>query len=277
MTKKQVKKIRAGSPNRTDADSAPVPKGGSAAAKRPALPNYDRDSLRMGRVTAATPQELSKAAIDDLRREAGRDDVTDAPGAFEQVMQRMQAKTQADSWSRPEVQAAFVEQRVSQNCSPGMELGRLVQNLEAVSKRVNSGDMRDVEAMLVSQANALNTIFTALANRAVDQDYLKQYQTYMTLALKAQSQSRATLEALAYVKNPPNATFIRQQNNATNQQVNNGQADTRARGTGPTQSNEVKAVEHETGHQLDPRAPAGAGRQDQTPEAVEALHRPADA
>ena len=44
----------------------------------------------------------------------------------------------------------------------------------------------------------------------------------MRLALKAQSQSRATLEALAEIKNPRSVAFVKQANIATNQQVNNG-------------------------------------------------------
>jgi hypothetical protein len=45
----------------------------------------------------------------------------------------------------------------------------------------------------------------------------------MRLALKAQSQCRATLETLSVVKNPPSVAFVRQANIANGpQQVNNG-------------------------------------------------------
>jgi hypothetical protein len=47
-------------------------------------------------------------------------------------------------------------------------------------------------------------------------------ETYLRLALKAQAQCRATLETLAEVKNPKPPTFVRQQNVAYQQQVNNG-------------------------------------------------------
>lgn len=44
--------------------------------------------------------------------------------------------------------------------------------------------------MLVEQAHALQSIFVNLARRAVNQEYVKQYEMYLRLALKAQNQSR---------------------------------------------------------------------------------------
>ena len=42
------------------------------------------------------------------------------------------------------------------------------------------------------------------------------------MGLKAQSQCRATIEALATIKNPLNVALVNQANIANNQQVNNG-------------------------------------------------------
>ena len=54
------------------------------------------------------------------------------------------------------------------------------------------------------------------------QEHLLQFETHFRLALKAQSQCRATLETLAVIKNPPNVAFVRQANIANGpQQVNN--------------------------------------------------------
>ena len=54
------------------------------------------------------------------------------------------------------------------------------------------------------------------------QDKLLQYDTHMRLALKAQNQSRATLQALVQLKQPSNTQFIKQANIAQgHQQVNN--------------------------------------------------------
>lgn len=55
------------------------------------------------------------------------------------------------------------------------------------------------------------------------QEYLKQFQAYLGLALKAQAQCRATLEALAEIKNPRPMAFVKQANiSGGPQQVNNG-------------------------------------------------------
>lgn len=103
------------------------------------------------------------------------------------------------------------------------DIGALVDCLGSGVQDVWAGDMRRAEAMLYGQATALQAIFTNLARRANSQEYLKHLETYLRLALKAQSQCRATLETLATIKAGP-AIFARQANVAVNgpQQVNNG-------------------------------------------------------
>ncbi|MGH8646968.1 MAG: hypothetical protein ACREX4_21935 [Gammaproteobacteria bacterium] len=61
----------------------------------------------------------------------------------------------------------------------------------------------------------------------------------MQLALKAQNQCRQTLAALAEIKNPRRTTFIGQQNNATNQQVNNVGGPSETRKNPETRENEL--------------------------------------
>ncbi len=118
------------------------------------------------------------------------------------------------------------------------ELGR---HLTAIA----DGDMSGVEAMLYTQATALQSIFMNLAVRAQAQTHAPLMQTYLTLALKAQSHSRLALEALAEVKNPRQATFVRQQNIAQQQQVNNGVAFARAHEENRDNSNKlIKEIEH---------------------------------
>ena len=104
-----------------------------------------------------------------------------------------------------------------------VDLAELVGGLQKKVDAVHNGDMKPVEAMLYAQAMTLQTMFTNLARRAANQEHLKQFQTHMTLALKAQAQCRSTLEALAQVKNP--MPYIKQANIASGpQQVNNGAA-----------------------------------------------------
>ena len=105
-----------------------------------------------------------------------------------------------------------------------VDVGELVTTMQTTFKEVNDGDLSTLEAMLVGQATALQTMFTSLAVRAANQEYLKQYGLYMALALKAQAQSRATISALVDLKYPKQATtFVKQANIANGpQQVNNG-------------------------------------------------------
>ena len=84
--------------------------------------------------------------------------------------------------------------------------------------------------MLISQATALQTIFTSLARKAHSQTYQKHYEAFLGLALKAQAQSRATITALVDLKYPRQATYVKQANIAHGaQQVNNGATDTKVR------------------------------------------------
>ena len=89
-------------------------------------------------------------------------------------------------------------------------------------REIQSGDLSKIEEMYISQAVALEAMFASLARRAKVQDKLLQYDTHMRLALKAQNQSRATLQALVQLKQPSNTQFIKQANIAQgHQQVNN--------------------------------------------------------
>jgi hypothetical protein len=83
--------------------------------------------------------------------------------------------------------------------------------------------------MLTAQAHTLDAIFGNCARRAAANmgEYMHAAELYLRLALKAQSQCRATLETLAAIKNPAPVAFVRQANiSAGPQQVNNGTAST---------------------------------------------------
>ncbi|HAL39836.1 MAG TPA: hypothetical protein DCP03_17725 [Polaromonas sp.] len=66
--------------------------------------------------------------------------------------------------------------------------------------------------MLIGQATALQTIFTSLSKRAVQQEHMVHYQTFLGLVFEAQSQSRATISALVDLKYSRHATFVKQAN-----------------------------------------------------------------
>lgn len=115
---------------------------------------------------------------------------------------------------------------------------------------VDDGNLRRQEGTLVAQAHTLDALFANLLHQSVNSKMLGQMETYMRLALKAQSQCRTTIETLNLMKNPPSAMFVRQQNNANGpQQINNG---VRA-GVGEIekQPNELLALEQRDGAHVD--------------------------
>ena len=122
--------------------------------------------------------------------------------------------------------------------SGDVSLTELVGALREQGEAVNRGDLTGAERMLCAQAVALNAVFSELARRAALNmgEHLGAMETYMRLALKAQSQSRATVETLAAIKNPP-VVFARQANinNGGQQQVNNGSAPPRTPPSEPFQ------------------------------------------
>lgn len=87
-------------------------------------------------------------------------------------------------------------------------------------KQVKEGNLERMEEMLVSQAHTLDSLFNEMLIRSRNNmgEYFTAAQKYMSLALKAQSQCRTTVEALGEIKNPK--PYI-QNNRAQYQQVNN--------------------------------------------------------
>ena len=131
-----------------------------------------------------------------------------------------------------------------------VDLSELITDLQKKAESIQDGNMKPVEAMLYGQAMALQTIFTNLARRSAMNagEYLDAADKYMRLALKAQSQCRATLETLAEIKNP--MPYIKQANIANGpQQVNNGQAPAAPAGNTQTLQNEL--LEHQHGDTLE--------------------------
>lgn len=72
--------------------------------------------------------------------------------------------------------------------------------VESEAARLRGNDFSALNAVLGSQALALDTIFTQLLRKAVDQNVLGR--DVLRLALKAQSQSRATFNSLVSVARP---------------------------------------------------------------------------
>lgn len=156
----------------------------------------------------------------------------------------------------------------------------LIDELKVKAIKIQDGDMKPVEAMLYGQAQALQSIFTNMARRSAMNagEYINASETYMKLALKAQSQCRATLETLAIVKNPQ--PYIRQANMTTGpQQVNNSYASASEHqgiqsGAGDFQSQPNELLERQHANILDTGAPSQASRVNQTVETMGKVDRP---
>ena len=150
----------------------------------------------------------------------------------------------------------------------------MIRLLKDRGEAVNNGDLSHAEQMLAAQATALQTLFTRLAERAMEQTHMPNLEAFMRLALRAQSQSRATLETLAAIKSPP--LVIAKQANLSGgaMQVNNGVA-------APARTREIeneqnKLLEATDGKRMDTRAPSAAigadpimatvGKLDRTPQ-----------
>ena len=135
-------------------------------------------------------------------------------------------------------------------------------------RQVHDGNTVHVVGLLMAQALALNSIFTKLAVKAAEVDErhgLHQMETYMRLALKAQSQSRATLEAVLAAGHPP-VLFAQQANVAFGpQQVNNGAMPSPrpAHGSNPS-SERNELLEAGDGTRVESGATGQAGRRDST-------------
>jgi hypothetical protein len=155
----------------------------------------------------------------------------------------------------------------------GKDLGvtELLAAMRKAGDETVAGDMGRFERVLTHQFLTLDALFNNLAQRSGRQESFKGIEVLMRLALKAQSQARATAETLALMKNP--MPYIKQANIAHGpQQVNNGAipeqyAQARAR-TGDVQTAPNKLLEANHGQRLDIGAQAAAGRANQKLETV---------
>ena len=107
----------------------------------------------------------------------------------------------------------------------GVNLGlkEMVLELSNQVDAAQNGDKRQLESLLLSQATTLNAIFAELARRAAlnMNSNMPATEGYMRMALRAQNQSRATLETLSAIKNPSLVVAKQANISAGPQQINN--------------------------------------------------------
>jgi hypothetical protein len=195
-----------------------------------------------------------------------------------QAANEAKAETLARTALRPTVQAGIT--LVDYNKHLGeLSITTLVEDLGKQCELVSKGDLSRVEALLMAQAHTLDAIFHRLARRAERCEMLNQFEANLRMALKAQSQCRATLDTLAEMKQPRPVAFVKQANIANGpQQVNNGPApqpsDTSR--AGENKNRQSKLLEHDHGERLDTRTARAASSAGTEMETVGAVNRPAD-
>tara|TARA_R110000868_G_scaffold313316_6_gene574309 strand:- start:2982 stop:3644 length:663 start_codon:yes stop_codon:yes gene_type:complete len=158
--------------------------------------------------------------------------------------------------------------------SEHLDLTTLVAELEKHTKATSSNDLSHAEKMLANQAIALQSLFARLVERGMSCDTINPFESNMRMALRAQSQCRATLETLATIKNPP-IVYARQANVTTGpQQINNGINVPSARAEKQNPPNQL--LENENDKRMDTGATSTTGRGDKALEAVGKVNRTED-
>lgn len=151
------------------------------------------------------------------------------------------------------------------------------RQLDAIGDKAVANDLEQAERMLIAQAATLDSIFNTLTQWGINglrAGKLKSGETYLRLALKAQSQARTSVESLAVIKNPPQAIFARQANIAAgHQQVNNGVSGAREIAE-PSPPN--KLLEASNGERLDTGATSATSGANPILATVEPIYRTAN-
>ena len=182
-----------------------------------------------------------------------------------------EAETKAILSHKPALRATFGGKSFNDIILPG---GGVTQSLKTLGERIRKiqeCDMAGVEATLVAQADTLDAVFNAMLLRAIDnQTNLQHFEGLMRIAMKAQAQCSLTLRTLSEIKNPRQTAFIKQQNNANQQVVNNALAGAQETGKKP---NELLR-EGENSEAVDEGGKTAAIEAHSRMEALEELHRP---
>src|SRR6266536_3556202 len=92
-----------------------------------------------------------------------------------------------------------------------LDIRQCMDALVAATRGVQHGNIEVLEAMLAAQTVTLNAMFTQLAHEASNMTVVDHIDRFTRLALKAQSQCRATVETLSTIRNPA-TVFARQAN-----------------------------------------------------------------
>lgn len=191
-----------------------------APAKKPAPPAAanqapDRRALTKGPAKQHPSSKSSQAAVPASSQRAL---------VIEQYQGESDDSATARKVLRPTVGAAVIADAFKIPGMPVLSLPELVNELDKQCKAASANDLTRCEAMLIAQAHTLDAIANRMALAAFNQfdKSVVAVEVCMKLALRAQSQCRATVETLAAIKNPP-VVYAKNANIAHgHQQINNG-------------------------------------------------------
>ena len=173
---------------------------------------------------------------------------------------------------RPTVQAAFTLKKCSRLYG-NVELSSLVDALTEQTRASGDGDLEWAGAMLTAQGHTLDALFNSLTRNAMNADLINQFEAYLKLALRAQSQCRATLDTLANMKKP-SADLITLTNIVGGaQQINIHRPDDKPQEKQIPPNELLENKEHEPDKWLATRAPQEAIGADSNVEPVGEVHR----
>ena len=106
--------------------------------------------------------------------------------------------------------------------SKGIDGHVAMENFENLAQRVRSGDTGPIEDVLFGQLKWLEQLVFIEAATMSGHTKLEPFLAIGYFVMKIQEQARKTAATLAAIKHGPrNTTFIHQQNQAVNQQINN--------------------------------------------------------
>lgn len=85
----------------------------------------------------------------------------------------------------------------------GLDAASVATAISAQAKRVNDGDMRDIEAKLVASIATLDALFHSYITKSEQAPSPRMQEMYAKMAFKAKGQAIRATEALATIKEGP--------------------------------------------------------------------------
>jgi len=221
--------------------------------------------------TEALKGLVKSGALDALGGEDGEPEVRAIQPKLNIHLKHGETKEHATAYavSRPTVQAGFTTYtllRSEKFLAENLNLNELIRTLGEQVEAVDKKDLARGEAMLTAQAHTLDTLFNYLSRKAMRSEYLSQFEGYLKLALRSQSQCRSTWEAISAIQNPPLAGYIRQANIAAGHQQVINALRTGEHEVSPDEL--LEKTEHESDTWVDRETPGTAEGVDSAVEAV---------